>query len=173
MDFYLIVLRWVHIFCAVYWAGATFLVAGFLEPSIRATGSDGVKVMRYFSGPGRYTSSMLIAGILAWISGILLYWRVSNSLNSDWLSSGYGIGLTVGAIAGTVSAIIGMAVLSRSAKQMVAIGNEIEAQGGPPSPEQGAQIAQLQGTLRTFGGVNTVFMAISVTGMAIAQYLWF
>lgn len=129
--------------------------------------------MGYFSGPGRYTLIMAIAGNLVWISGGLLYWRVSNGLNSDWLSSGYGIGLTVGALAGLISAIIGMVVLSRSAKRMVAIGKEIEAQGSPPSPEQGAEIAQLQGKLRTFGQINAVFMAIAVTGMAVAQYLWF
>lgn len=173
MDFYLIALRWLHIFSGVFWAGSTFLVAGFLEPSIRATSPEGVRVMRYFSGPGRYTLFMSIAGNVVWISGILLYWRVSSGLNADWLSSGYGIGLTVGAIAGFVSAIIGMVFLSRSAKRMVAIGKEIDVQGGPPSPEQGAEITQLQGTLRRYGQVNAIFMAIAVTGMAVAQYLWF
>ena len=173
MDFYLIGLRWIHIFSGVFWAGSTFLVAGFLEPSIRATGPEGGKVMRYFAGPGRYTLIMSIAGNLVWISGGLLYWRVSSGLNPDWLSSGYGIGLTVGSIAGLVSAFIGMIVLSRSARRMVAIGKEIEAQGGPPSPEQGTEIEQLQGNLRTFGQINAVFMAIAVTGMAVAQYLWF
>lgn len=169
----MIALRWLHIFSGVLWAGSTFLVAGFLEPSIRATGPDGVKVMRYFAGPGRYTLFMTIAGNLVWISGILLYYRVSSGLNPDWLSSGYGIGLTVGSIAALISAFIGMIVLSRSARRTVAIGKEIEAQGGPPSSEQGVEIAQLQGKLHTFGQINAAFMAIAVTGMAVAQYLRF
>lgn len=173
MDIYLIALRWLHIFGGVFWAGATFVMAGFLEPTIRATGPESGKVMQYFATKSRYTPFMNIAGNLVWITGLLLYWRVSSGLNSAWLTSGYGIGLTVGAIGGLVSAIIGMIFLGPSARRLGAVGKEIESQGTPPSPEQGAEIAQLQGTLRTYGQVNAVFMAIAVTGMAVAQYLWF
>jgi uncharacterized membrane protein len=173
MDFYVIALRWLHILGGVFWVGATFLLAGFLEPSIRATSPEGNKVMQHLIGKTKYVTMMSIAAIATVVAGALLYWRVSSGLNTDWLSSGTGISLTVGAIAALVSFVIGFVVMGRSSNRMGAISQAVQAQGSPPTPEQLGEIQELQGKLRTGGRVNAIFMAIAVSGMAIAQYVWF
>jgi uncharacterized membrane protein len=173
MDLYVIVLRWLHILGGVFWVGATFLLAGFLEPAIRATNPEGGKVMQYLIGKTRYVTMMSIASGATVGAGALLYWRVSSGLSTDWLSSGTGISLTVGAIAALVAFIIGFGVMGRSSNRMGAISQEIQSQGSPPTPEQMGEIQELQGRLRVGGQVNAIFMAVSVSGMAVAQYLWF
>jgi hypothetical protein len=157
----------------VYWVGATFLIAGFIEPTIRATNPEGAKVMQHLAGRTRHIAMMSITAITTVGAGVLLYWRVSSGLNFDWISSGTGIGITVGAIAGFIAFIIGFAVLGRSLSKLVAISNQIQAQGSPPSQDQLAEIQQLQGKMRTGGQANAIIMAVAVTGMSVAQYLWF
>lgn len=173
MDFYMIALRWLHILGGVFWVGATFLIAGFLEPTIRATGEEGTKVMQYLVGKTRYVTVISIAAIVNVVAGALLYWRVSSELSSSWLQSGYGIGITVGAVAALISAVVGFGVLSRVSRRMAAIGREIQSQGGPPSPDQLEELGQLQHRLRVGGQLNAIILAIAISGMGIAQYLWF
>lgn len=173
MDIYMLVLRWLHIIGGVFWVGATFLLAGFLEPTIRATGEEGTKVMQHLVGKTRYVTVISIAAIVNVVAGALLYWRVSSELSSSWLQSGYGIGITVGAIAALISAVIGFGVLSRVSRRMGAVAQEIQSQGGPPSTEQREEIGKLQQRLRVGGQLNAIFLAVAISGMALAQYLWF
>ena len=49
MDLLLPVLRAVHIASGVYWAGAIFFFVELLEPSMRASGPAGGRVMRELS----------------------------------------------------------------------------------------------------------------------------
>ena len=46
MDITMVVMRTVHILLGVFWAGTFFFVVLFLEPSVRAAGLDGAKVMK-------------------------------------------------------------------------------------------------------------------------------
>jgi hypothetical protein len=53
---------------------------------------------------------------------------------------------------------------------MQAVGREIQAQGGPPSPEQAARLQALAERLGNLGRVGVILMAIALLGMASAQY---
>jgi uncharacterized membrane protein len=173
MDIYMLVLRWLHILGGVFWVGGTFLIAGFLEPTIRATGESGATVMQHLVGKTKYVTVVSIAAIVNVVAGALMYWRVSSELSSSWLKSGYGIGITVGAIAALISAVVGFGVLGRVSRRMAAIGREIQSQGGPPTPDQGEELGKLQERMRVGGQLNAIFLAIAISGMALAQYLWF
>jgi hypothetical protein len=56
---------------------------------------------------------------------------------------------------------------------MAGLGQQIQAQGAPPSPEQTAQLGALGARLTSVGQANLVFMTISLTGMSVAQYAAF
>lgn len=173
MDIYIIALRLIHILGGVYWVGATFLLAGFIEPTVRATSPESAKFMQHLVGKTKHVTMMSISAIATVGAGALLYWRVSSGLHGDWISSGTGIGLTVGAIAAWIAFVIGFVVMGRSSNKLGAISKQIQTQGSPPSQEQMAEIQELQAKLRTGGRVNAVFMAIAVAGMSVAQYLSF
>lgn len=55
-------------------------------------------------------------------------------------------------------------------KQMQTIGREIQAKGGPPTPEQTSQMQGLVARLGQVGRVALVFLVISLLGMAAAEY---
>jgi hypothetical protein len=46
MNTFMITLRLVHIALGVFWAGTIFFFVMFLEPSVRAAGPDGARVMQ-------------------------------------------------------------------------------------------------------------------------------
>ena len=43
MDLLVLALRWIHIFGAVFWAGGSFMMVSFIEPTAMKTGEEGQK----------------------------------------------------------------------------------------------------------------------------------
>ena len=56
---------------------------------------------------------------------------------------------------------------------MAQLGGQIQAQGTPPSPEQGARLQSLGKALAIGGILNATFLILATVGMAIARYLRF
>jgi hypothetical protein len=54
---------------------------------------------------------------------------------------------------------------------MKAISTSIAASGGPPSPEQQAEMKSLSETVSRGGQITSVFLALALLGMSIAQYV--
>jgi len=54
MDLYVIVLRILHIFGAVFWAGTTFLFTGYVGPAVMASGPEGNKFMQALLNQTRF-----------------------------------------------------------------------------------------------------------------------
>jgi uncharacterized membrane protein len=156
-------LRFVHIFSAIYWVGTTLFLVMFLEPTVRSLGPDGGKFMQRLTGGTRFSLSMTIAALLTVIAGFGLYGPVTG-----WtldLMLGARLPLTLGAIAGIASAVVGGLVNGRTSGKMQALGQQIATQDGPPSPEQVAQMEQLQTTLRKGSRWTAVLMVLAVIGM--------
>jgi hypothetical protein len=53
----------------------------------------------------------------------------------------------------------------------LAIGREVAASGGPPTPEQAAQLQLLQHRSHTAGRVIVPLLIVAVAAMAAARYL--
>jgi len=64
MDVYVLALRLLHIGGGVLWAGGVFILAGFIEPTVRALGSDASKFMQRFAGQSGFTQALSIAAIV-------------------------------------------------------------------------------------------------------------
>jgi hypothetical protein len=173
MNYYVITLRLIHIFTGVFWAGAAWMIAGFVEPAVRATGPEGGKFMRQLAGPGRLPFFMQAASGLNVLSGLLLYWRASGGLQTSWITSGPGLGYTVSSLAALAAFVLGFLIQGRAAERMAALGREIQAAGGPPNPAQIKEMQALQERIRQGGLVGGVLLAIAVIGMGVARYLWF
>ena len=171
MDVYVLVLRLMHIIGGVFWAGGTFLVAGYIEPTARASGPEGGKFMQRFAGQSGYSQAMGIAAIANVLAGLLLYWKDSGGLQLVWITTSAGLAFTVGGLAGIAAAVVGFGMSGRAAGQLAQVGKEIASAGGPPAPEKLAQIQALQEKLRLGGRINVVLMIIALLGMSLARYL--
>lgn len=146
----MIVLRAVHIFSGVFWVGASFFNIGFLQPAVQSTGTDGQKVMQHLTSHTRFTVVAYTAATLSFLSGWTMYWHLFG-FRFSVLSSGYGLLLAIGGIAGTIAWMIAMLFVRRVLGQMEAVGKSIQAQGGPPTPEQAAKLQASSGQLVKLG----------------------
>ena len=173
MRWEILVLRIVHIFSGVFWAGSALLFAGFIEPTVRQSGADGGRFVQRLSSQTRYPVFMGIAAILATTSGLWMFWIDSGRLNSAWLATGTGLALATGGVCGTIAAVIGITVQFRSTARLESLGKSVQASGAPPTPAQAHEIQVLQDRLRAGGRWTAVLLAITVLAMASARYLVF
>lgn len=158
------ILRFFHIFSAIYWVGTTLFMVLFLEPTIRVLGQDGGKFMQRLVGGTRFSLSMSAAGLATIIAGFLLFGPATGSWSAS-LIFGPRLMLTLGAVAGIAAAVVGTAVQGRASGQMQALGQKIAQQGGPPTQEQVAQMGRLQAAIRQGGRWSAVLMVLAVIGM--------
>lgn len=171
MDVTMLLLRVVHIFTGVFWAGTIFFLVSFLQPAVRAVGPDGGKVMLKLT-QSRFASALPTIALLNVASGLIMYWRDSAGLRSiAWLASGNGLALTIGGLAGLAAFVVGLAITRPAVVGIAILGAAIQSAGGPPSPAQAAQLQKLQGRLAQGTMWIAVFLAVAVLGMASAQYL--
>ena len=100
-----------------------------------------------------------------------MYWRRPGGLNSDWLTSAQGVSLTIGALCAIAAFSLGLSVVRPTIMATLAIGREVAASGGPPTPEQGAQLQALQKRGKAVGQIVLPLLVVAVAGMAAARYL--
>ncbi len=165
MDAYMIILRLIHIFAGIFWVGATFFMVGFVEPTVRASGPVGGQVMQKLMSGTRFSVAVAAAGGLTMLSGLLLYWRISNGLTTA-VMFGSRLPLTLGAISGILAGVLGGGIQGRASARLAALGQQMAA-GGTPDPAHLAEMQKLQETIRQGSAVTAVLMALAVIGMAV------
>jgi uncharacterized membrane protein len=171
MDTYMVVLRIVHILAGVFWVGAAFTTILFLQPTAREVGPAAGPFIAHLAGKKRLIDWVLRAAGLTILAGLLMYWEVSSGLDGDWLTSAQGVTLTIGALCGVAAFTLGLSVVRPTVMATLAIGREVAASGGPPTPEQGAQLQDLQKRGKAVGQVIVPLLIVAVSGMAAARYL--
>ncbi len=170
MDLVMIVLRLVHILAGVFWAGAAFATVGFILPAARRAGpAGGQYILRLLQM--RFSQTVVGAGTLNVLAGLLLYWRDSGGLQLAWITTPTGLVETTGALAALASLVVGGAITVPAAVRLERIGGEVERGGKPPTPEQGGQIGGLQARLGQAAQANALLLAVAVLCMAIMRYV--
>jgi uncharacterized membrane protein len=169
MDFVLLILRLIHVFGAVFWAGGSFFMISFIEPSVIKTGAEGQKFMQHLGMKTGLSASMGGAGFLTMLSGLILYYRLFNNDFGAVMNSGYGIFLSFGALFGILAWIAGIYYQGRSNMRMKALSAEMAAAGGPPTPEQLAEMGALAKKLSLGGRISAILLTLALIGMAGAE----
>jgi hypothetical protein len=171
VNFLMIVLRIIHIFSGVFWVGFAFFNVRYLQPTVAATGVEGQKVMQYLARKTNLLTAMYTASTLVVLSGLAMYWILSGGFRVGFLTSPTGLILALGGIAGIVAWAIFVFIVRNIFNEMAAIGNQIQAQGGPPTPEQGAALGALSARVGRLGPVGAIILLVALLGMSIAQYV--
>jgi uncharacterized membrane protein len=168
----MISMRIIHIFAGVFWAGTAFFMVSFVSPAVIATGEEGQKFMQQLAFRTRFTTAMMGVAILTILSGLVMYWQLFN-FRVNVLSSGYGLVLTLGSIAGFIGFLTGYFMQNRNTKRMKALSESFAAADGPPTPDQLAEMKSLAATVSRGSQITAVFLALSLLGMSVAQYVFF
>lgn len=168
MDEFMIFFRLIHIFAGVFWVGWGAYMLLFMVPTVQNLGQDGGKVMSVLLRTTPWAIAMPIVAVLTAVSGIALYWKVSDTFNADWMELDSSIVLSIGAVAGLLAVGHGGATVGRATTRMKALAETMAAAGGPPTPEQAAELTQL----RTYIGLHSR-IAFSLTVIALlAMSTW-
>lgn len=168
----IILLRIIHILAGALWVGGAFFNQLFLQPSVRATGAEGQKVSQYLAQKTRLTTYIYAVATLNFLAGLVLY-IIITGFRPAFLMSGYGLTLTIGALAGVISWVLIVFFVRGIFSRMAAIGRTVQSQGGTPTPEQVGEMQTLAKRLGSMGSYNLVFLAIAVVGMSAARYIRF
>lgn len=169
MDFYLLLLRIVHIIGGVFWAGSAFMLVRFVAPAVTLAGPEGAKFMQRLVLGTRFVVVTATAAGLTVLTGLLLYWRASGGLRGEWMATGTGVMFTIGGLAGLIALFTGSATGTNSRK-LATLGASLQ---GPPSPEQAAEIAMLQNRLSNLGSATSILLLLVLIAMATAQNVFF
>ncbi len=171
MDWYLFILRLLHIVSGVFWAGGLFSLAMFIMPSINSSMPEGGKVMQRMIGAYHFPIYMTIGGSLTVLSGILMYTNLSKGFSMDWIGSAHGLCLTIGGLSAIIGFILGILVNKPKADRMGVIGKQIMQAGGKPTEIQMAEMTALRMTITSMTTYIAVLVLIAVIGMAVAKYV--
>jgi hypothetical protein len=169
MDEYLIILRLVHIMCGVFWAGTLGFQAWFLIPAITQLGPEGGKFTQQLAKTRKFPIVMLTVAGLTILAGILLILKQSGG-DAVWFESTPGKILSIGGSLAIIAFIIGISFNLPTVKRLTALGEAVAAAGGPPSPEQIAQMQKLRKRLFTAIQIIAGLLFVTVALMAVARY---
>jgi uncharacterized membrane protein len=167
----MILLRLVHILTGIFWAGGAFLMAGFVAPALRASGPAAGPVMQQLAGVRKLPLWLLWMSHVTLLSGVLLYARDSGGFRSAWMSTGTGVLFGLGGGLALAASVLGMTVNSPTAKRIGALAATLQKGGGPPSPEQAAEMKRLQERLGTASVAGSALLLASAAAMAVARFV--
>jgi uncharacterized membrane protein len=167
----LLVLRVLHILGGVFWAGSSFLLTGFVEPTVRAAGDDGARFMQRLSAGSRFSTAIAAAAGITVLAGLWLMWIISDGFSEAFFATGRGIALNLGMWLGLVAFVLGFVMQNRPIRRMTAISREVAAAGAPPTPAQAAELTRLSGRARLGGRLVAGLLLLTVILMAVARYV--
>ena len=173
MLVYLLILRFVHVVASACWAGGAFFIFLFVEPTAKALAPSGMQFFQHMIVKRRASIFMVVTSTLTVLSGALLLWQDASGQWLEWVKTGPGLGFALGSLAGFVVYFVGMFGVNPRAKRIAKLSAEIQSAGGPPTPEQGAELQKLDQELSKFGVIDFVLVAVSLGLMATARYWLF
>jgi uncharacterized membrane protein len=161
----IIVLRLLHVVGGLLWVGSVALAVLFVAPTAGAIGPAGGQFMGYLVNKTKFPVYVTV------LAGLALYWHDMSISGGSFASSPMGMTYGIGGAFAVVALIIGAAVTGRTTNDLGRLSAAVQAQGGPPSPEQAAQLAQLSGRLRSSARITFGLMLVTSVAMAIARYV--
>lgn len=171
MDLVMVALRLLHIISGILWAGGAALFFFYVEPTINKLGPDAEKFVDEVINRRKAPIYFALFSTLTVLGGVLMYWKDSNGLSSDWMTSTTGIVFGLGGICAIAAWLGGNLFITPAVKAVAAVGGEMKAAGGPPTAELIARMHAAQERLRRIGLVDLVLIFAAMAGMASARYL--
>lgn len=166
----MVALRIIHIGGGVFWVGSILFLAFYLAPAIGRAGPDGGRVMQELQ-KGRIMQVLPVVALLTILSGAWLFWIMSAGLSPRFFRSGYGIALTVGAVATIVAYVIGLAVMRPAQLRMGALAPRMAEAPEDERARLGAEMARLRSRSGRASRVIAGLLILAVVTMAVARYV--
>lgn len=168
---YMLVFRILHIAAGVAWAGSVFLFVVLVQPSAAAIGPAASPLMMELLGRRKLVSWLLSLAGTTIVAGIFLYAKLLEDTDlGEFVSSSYGLGLTIGAVAAIAAFGIGLFGTRPAVARLLRLAGQAAAAEGPPPPEVAQEIPRVQARLKNLGRIAFALIVVAVLAMATARY---
>lgn len=169
---YMIVFRILHIAAGVAWGGSVFLFVVLIQPSAAAIGPAASPLMMQLLGKRKMISWLLSLAGTTVVAGLFLYWKDWHDYGGlgDFVSSGFGLALTVGALMAIGAFLVGLLGTRPNVARLLALAGQAAGSEGGPSPEVAKQIGRVQARLKALGRTAFGLIVVAVLAMATARY---
>jgi uncharacterized membrane protein len=169
----MLIFRLVHIVSSVFWAGGAVITFAFIEPTAKSLAPTGMQFLQYMVKKRRFSLFMVISSTLTVLSGASLLWVRASGQWLSYVNTGPGLGFILGSATGVAVYFVGLLGVNPRALKLAKIGDEIQAAGGPPTPDQGALMHKLDREMSAFGIADFILVILSLVFMASARYWLF
>ena len=104
-DTFMIAFRFLHILAGVLWVGSAFLFVAIIGPSAAEVGPSAGPVMAAAVKKRKVAKIITGLGVVNVLAGWILWLRNMDAFGSlsDWVSSSFGLGLTIGGLLATTT----------------------------------------------------------------------
>lgn len=172
MNILIIILRILHIVSGILWAGGAIHYFLFIEPSAKATAPESQKFMGYLMAQKRWAKFMSTMSLITILAGAALYYRLG-SVNWNWVTTGPGIGFTIGGLAGLIVWSVGSFMIAPRITELGKIAQQLQSNSGSPSEEQAARLSKIQREMDRLGKWDFALLTVAVLAMSSARYWTF
>jgi hypothetical protein len=172
-DWFMILFRILHIAFGVAWVGSVFLFVTFVRPSVETIAPAGAPFMAELLGKRKMIDRIIAIAWVSVIAGVVMYvkdWTDRGGFG-NWVGSSFGLMLTIGMVLSLVALAFGMFGTRPNVMRVLAIGRQVAESGGPPSPEQAAEIAARQAKLKAYAFTSLTLLILAVIAMSTARYI--
>jgi hypothetical protein len=169
---YMLVFRILHIGAGVAWAGSVFMLVVLIQPSAAGIGPAASPFMMELLARRKLISWLLSLAGTTIVAGLFLYWKDWHDRASfgDFVSSGFGVALTIGAVAAIGAFLVGLFGTKPSAARLIELATRAAASEGGPPPEVAQEIPRIQARMKTLARVSFALIVVAVLAMSTARY---
>lgn len=167
------ILLTIHIGAVIGWAGSSFLFSNIIGPAMRVM-KPHTRTDFMISVLPKFSRFVLLSALVTIGSGIIIAGYVF-VVNTSLLPTGIGlVFLILGAMAGFIALLIGVAVIYPFSEKLVKLLVEKNSQGGDNSNPDGkiiSRVEEAQSNIRSSGRMVGILLVIAVIFMAISLYV--
>lgn len=166
-----LVMRVLHVFLGVFWAGTLMFAAVYLLPGMREAGPASVRVLVGMQRRGYFTA-MPIAALLTVVSGFWLYGNLIQTGGPAWAGSMAARVYGVGAAAGVIALLFGVFWLRPTSINIVRVADRLSA-AAPGAEREELEQELTRHRMRSTSAMHWVagLLAIATVCMALARYM--
>ena len=166
----LIILRLLHIVGGVLWVGMFFLMMIFIMPSIQEAGPAGGTIVQGLQRR-KLLVVMPVIAIATLLSGLWLFWVVSNGFEPTYMRSAMGRTLGVGAASAILAFVLGIAIHRPAMLRTGALAETMAKASETERTAAAPELARLRARTKLSGHAILGLLFLAVAAMSVARYL--
>jgi len=167
----LMIVRALHILLAALWLGTAVLLTVFLIPALRHVGMPGAPLIGRMA-QRRLGHYITVLATLTVLTGLWLFWRVTNGMQADVMLSPPIMVLGIGVLSGLLAAGLGIGILGPSMKAMgMAMGAVSRLSDGEEREGHMQRIEALHRHFALFSRLMVTLMVIALLCMTLSHVL--